>query len=63
MSSVWLEFHSCCSLNNYSNHSHFHLGRIEVSTSPLSGLCPFLLLTKQLFQPQSLPPRQDRGQY
>ncbi|KAH3895679.1 hypothetical protein DPMN_019844 [Dreissena polymorpha] len=35
-SSVWL-FHFCCSLDHCSNHSHFHLGRIEVSTYPIFG--------------------------
>ncbi|KAH3878975.1 hypothetical protein DPMN_002876 [Dreissena polymorpha] len=26
-SSVWLEFCFCCWLDNYPNHSHFHLHR------------------------------------
>ncbi|KAH3893038.1 hypothetical protein DPMN_017177 [Dreissena polymorpha] len=32
-----LKFYFHCTLNNYSNHSHFHLDKLDVSTCLAAG--------------------------
>ncbi|KAH3874140.1 hypothetical protein DPMN_037382 [Dreissena polymorpha] len=51
-SSVWLELHSCCSPNYNPKHSHFHLGCMDVSTGPVSGLS-YILAAHQTTLPNT----------